>query len=86
MYARNADHLRTLILENPNEHPSIFLYDSSFAAACYDHKTLRELKSAFHRDADKEECRDWGLSPAEWKEQVEMALVVLETIKKRTGK
>ncbi len=85
MYAQNADHLRMLITDNPDEHPAVFLYDSSFAAACYDNKTLKELKSAFHRDADKKECGSWGLSPSEWKEQIEMALVVLETIKKRSG-
>ncbi len=83
MYAKNADHLRKLIADNPVEHPSVFLSDSSFAAACYDKKTLKELKTAFQGDADKEECHAWGLSASEWKEHIEMALIVLAIIKKR---
>lgn len=75
MYAKTANHLRRLIREFPDESPSVFLPDDSFAAHCYDRLSARELKSAFNRDADPAECRMWRLSPAEWRENVEMALV-----------
>ncbi len=81
MYAKNAEELRKLIAENLDENPSVFLRDDSFAAACYDHKTVRELKSAFNRDPDPDECRQWKISAAEWKESVEMALVALSARK-----
>lgn len=75
MYAKNANHLKELILENPEEMPSSFLRDSSFAAHCYDKHSLRVLKSAFHRDADPDECDTWNISRVEWKENVEMAFI-----------
>ncbi len=83
MYAQNADTLRKLIKESPGESPSVFLSDSSFAATCYDTKTITELKSAFHRDADQSECDVWGLSPSEWKENIEMALIALLAVKNK---
>ena len=75
MYAKNANHLKELIYANPDDMPSSFLLDSSFAAHCYDKHDLRFLKSAFHRDADPAECDAWNLTRVEWKEQIEMAYV-----------
>ncbi|MBU1171246.1 MAG: hypothetical protein KKD44_16930 [Proteobacteria bacterium] len=75
MYAKNANELRALILKNPEDLPSSFIMDSSFAAHCYDKLTLRNLKSAFHRDADPDECSAWNISRVEWKENIEMAYV-----------
>ena len=85
MYAKNAEELRQLISTHPNESPSVFLSDGSFAAACYDTKTPRELRSSFHGDADPDECHTWNISAAEWKEHIEMALVALEAVNKRKG-
>lgn len=82
MYAHNAEELRRLLLENPTESPSVFLPDSTFAAFCYDHMSIPELVSAFHRDADPEDCETWSLSPAEWKEHIEMALIALRAMQK----
>ena len=77
MFAVNAKELRKLIQDHPEESPSTFLRDQSFAAHCYDTRTPRALKSAFNRDADPEECKKWRLSPVEWKENIEMALIAL---------
>jgi len=77
LFAKTANELRRLIAENPDENPSVFLRDDSFAANCYDHMTVKELKSAFNRDADPDECIKWNLSAAEWRENIEMALVSL---------
>ena len=56
--------------------------DSSFAAWCYDRLTLSEARSAFERDADPQECDQWGLTALEWKTQVEMALIALLAAKR----
>jgi hypothetical protein len=77
MYAKTANELRRLIADHPDETPSVFLSDDSFAADCYDHLSLKELKSAFNRDADPDDCFKWNLSPSEWKENIEMALISL---------
>ncbi len=82
MYVKNADELRMMIKENPEETPSAFLRDDSFAAKCYDRGTVRELRAAFNRDADPEDCDQWGLSSSEWKENIEMALVARIAVEK----
>ena len=84
MYARNANELRQLISEHPDEYPAIFLFDGSFAAACFDNKTVRELKSSFHGDPDPDDCQEWNLSAAEWKENIEMALIARQVLQKKT--
>jgi hypothetical protein len=76
-YATTARALRALMAEYPDENPSVFLRDDSFAAYCYDRLTVKELKSAFNRDPDPDDCIRWNLSPLEWKENVEMALISL---------
>ena len=77
MYAQSPEDLKKLLAANPGDSPSTFLDDSTYAAWCYDHLTHRELKSAFHRDADPEVCEKWGLSALEYKWQVEMAWIAL---------
>lgn len=74
-YATSAEELRDLIEHNPETSPSVFLTDDSFAAVCYDQKTVRELASAFNGDADVDECRKWRLRVSEWREQIYMALI-----------
>ncbi|MCJ7830823.1 MAG: hypothetical protein MUP74_05490 [Desulfobacterales bacterium] len=63
------------MIADPQALPSSLLADDSFAAWCYDNRSLRELRSAFQGDADPEECVHWNLSALEWKAQVEMALI-----------
>jgi hypothetical protein len=84
MIANNTETLRRLIKENPDESPSVFLSDDTFAAECYDNRTIRELNAAFHGDADPVECETWGLSPSEWRENIEMALIALKAAQKKT--
>jgi hypothetical protein len=74
MYADTLDELKELMAEQPGASPSVFLRDDGFAAYCYDDMTVDELRSAFERDADPEECRRWGLSATGWKEHIAMAL------------
>lgn len=85
MYAKNASHLKELILSNPDDLPSSFLRDSSFAAHCFDKHSIRYLKSAFHRDADPDECSAWNINPSEWKENVEMAYMAKVATEKRAA-
>ncbi len=83
MYAKTADELREMLSKHPESSPSSFLSDSSLAASCYDKKRIRDLKSAFNRDADPEECIKWRISPSEWKENVEMAMIALIAAEKQ---
>ena len=85
MYAKNANHLKELILRNPDALPSSFLRDSSFAAHCFDKHNVRFLKSAFHRDSDPEECQAWNITPVEWKENIEMAYMAKVASSQRTA-
>jgi len=66
-----------MIAQNPETSPSTFLMDNSFAAWCYDNKTLAWLKAAFNRDADPDYCKKWMLSPAEWRVNIEIAIIAL---------
>lgn len=77
MFAKTADELREMIIQEPGISPSTFLMDDSFAAWCYDNKSPLWLKSAFNRDADPGDCHKWRISAQEWKENVEMAWVAL---------
>lgn len=80
MSVDTADALTEAIRKNPQASPSTFLGDDSYAAWCYDHRSLRELRSAFEGDADPEACRRWHLSPREWRTQIEMAMVALAAV------
>ena len=74
-YAQTPDALKKMMTKHPDQSPSTFLADDSFAAHCYDHLTGRELRAAFERDADGASCRKWGLSAIAWKDQIAMALI-----------
>jgi hypothetical protein len=65
--------------EKPEENPSIFLMDDSFAAFCYDQHTVIALESAFNGDPDPEACKKWHLSPSQWRENIEMAKIALSS-------
>ena len=77
MFAKTANELRKMIIQNPGTSPSTFLRDDSFAAWCYDNRDSPWLKSAFNRDADPEDCRKWGITAQEWKNNVAMAGLAL---------
>ena len=77
MTAATPEQLKTCLSKDPQASPSEFLADNSFAAWCYDHRSLNEMRSAFQRDADPDECDRWRLSALEWKTEVEMAVIAL---------
>ena len=77
MPALTPKELKVCIAADPRTSPSTHLADDSFAAWCYDNLSLAEVRSAFERDADADECERWGLSALEWRLQVEMAIIAL---------
>jgi hypothetical protein len=77
MPASTPRELIALITADPLASPSTFLADDSFAAWCYDNLSLKDVRSAFERDPDPDQCRQWGLSALEWKAQIEMAIIAL---------
>ena len=77
MSALTPKELKLCIAADPRTSPSTHLADDSFAAWCYDNLSLAEVRSAFERDADADECERWGLSSLEWRLQVEMAIIAL---------
>jgi hypothetical protein len=49
--------------------------DNTFAAACYDQKSIEDLIEALSmKRADKSECKNWNLTPTEWRAEIELAL------------
>ena len=74
MFADSLDELKEMMAKAPDTSPSVFLRDDAFSAWCYDRMSIVELRSAFERDADPEQCRKWGLTATQWKDQVAMAL------------
>lgn len=83
MYAITVEQLQKLIKEHPETSPSAFLRDDGLAARCYDDMSVRELKAAFNRDPDLEACELYQLTPGEWREEIEMALVARQTVERR---
>lgn len=77
MTALTPKDLRACITADPRSSPSSHLADDSFAAWCYDNLSLKEVRAAFERDADADECDQWGLTALEWRAQVEMAIIAL---------
>ena len=77
MPALSPKELRACIAAEPRTSPSTHLADDSFAAWCYDNLSLKEARSAFERDADADQCDQWGLTAMEWKAQVGMAIIAL---------
>lgn len=80
-YAENVDELKKMLAADAHSSPCLFLRDDSFAAHCYDRMSLRELKNAFQRDADPDECQKWALSALQWKEQIAMALLAKAAVR-----
>jgi len=80
MSVHTPKELRAALADDPQTSPSTHLADDSFAAWCYDNLSLREARAAFERDADPDECRQWGLTALEWRAQVEMAVIALAAV------
>ncbi len=48
--------------------------ENTFAAACYDQNSVAELQTALAGEADANDMAEWGLTAAEWRAQIELAL------------
>lgn len=54
---------------------------NAFGAACYDQNTIEELKECIENynflgsiAANKSDCKEWGITPKEWINQIKAAL------------
>jgi len=48
---------------------------AAFAKACYETNSLAELDTPHApADADDSDCADWGITPEEWSQALEVAL------------
>lgn len=48
--------------------------ENTFAAACYDQNSARELEAALRNGPDASDMREWNLTPEEWVKQIKLAL------------
>ena len=49
--------------------------DNTFAVACFDTNFYFELKAMLkERAADKTDCKNWKITPTEWRESIRSAL------------
>ncbi len=46
----------------------------SFATACYDHNSVKELMDALAAQPDLSDMSEWHITPLEWREGVQAAL------------
>ena len=53
---------------------TIRIEPGSFAEACYNQNSIRELEEALASAPDAAELEAWGLTADEWREQIELAL------------
>ena len=62
-------------LKQPGEN-IMTIKQNTFAAACYDTNSIHELEIALYdADADKSDMKAWGITAAEWKRDVRLALI-----------
>jgi len=48
---------------------------TGFAEACFDTNSVQELIEALlEQSADKEDCKQWGITPIQWRESIKRAL------------
>lgn len=47
---------------------------NTFAEACFEQNTTAELRDALTGSADAVDCLIWGLTEAEWRQQIKLAL------------
>lgn len=52
---------------------------NTFAAACYDQNSISDLEAALAGEPDQTDMGTWGLSAAEWRSQIKLALAALKT-------
>ncbi len=69
--------LRTALAEDPDRLAEELLPEGSFARAKYEQGIVYLDRPHRPEDADREELERWGLTPEQWSEQMELALVAL---------
>ena len=57
---------------------TMFIEEGTFAEACYNQNTIKELKEARKEEADETDMKEWGLNETEWREQIELAIAAME--------
>lgn len=55
----------------------IRIADNTFAAACFNDCSIRDLEKALAGPVDETDCKTWNLTPAEWRDEIETALAAL---------
>ena len=54
--------------------------ENTFASACFEQNSIEELIGALSsKSADKADCKEWGITPTQWRESIKLAL--LERVK-----
>jgi len=48
--------------------------DNNFAVACYEDNSVNELRQALAGDPDEYDCREWSISPEEWRDAIRAAI------------
>lgn len=60
--------------DNHQEQAMTTIANNTFAAACYDTNTAEELEVALRGPADENDCKEWGITADQWREQIQLAL------------
>ena len=76
MKASTVKDLREALSADPAQYAGPLL-PHGFAEACYDMNSIEDLEQALTETADTTDCDEWDISPEEWRNQIEMALVAL---------
>ncbi len=56
---------------------NIEINPGSFAHACVEQNSRIELEMALVNGADESDMCEWGITPAQWVEQIELAIYAL---------
>lgn len=56
---------------------TMIIQDNTFAAACYNQNSIDDLVKALEDGPDATDCKTWGITETEWKEQIKTALQAL---------
>lgn len=55
----------------------MFIQEGSFAEACYNMNSIEELEQSL-AEADETDMKEWGLSEAQWREEIQIAIAALK--------
>ena len=72
-FARNAEELDALVEANPDQYPTEFIEEGSFADHLMNTHSLIELTALSKMPADADQMAQWCLTDDQWSEQVTLA-------------